>query len=127
MGSISKKYSIQAPAQKVWECLTDAKRIEQWSGSRCKMTNVEGSEFSLWDGDIWGKNTKIVTNKELVQEWYAGKWDHPSFVRFELDENNGVSILKLTHTDIPENEVKDIDFGWDAYYLEPLKLVAESI
>lgn len=127
MGSISKKYSIQAPVQKVWECLTDAKRIEQWSGSRCKMTNVEGSEFSLWDGDIWGKNTRVVKDKELVQDWHSGKWKSPSRVTFLLTRDGTKTILELKHTDIPDAEVKDIDSGWDDYYLEPLKLVAEGM
>lgn len=118
---------IHASLQNVWESLTNPKRIEQWSGSRCQMTAEEGSDFSLWDGDIWGKNTKVIEKKELVQNWFAGKWDKPSVVMFELEEEGESTRLKLVHTDIPDSEVKDIASGWDNYYLEPLKAVAESL
>ena len=127
MKSITKKYRIHAVKKKVWEALTDVKLIEQWSGSRCKMSDVEGSSFELWDGDIWGKNIHVLKEKKIVQEWYAGKWKEPSIVTFELSEEGSNTHLTVIHTSIPEKEVEAIDSGWDDYYLSPLKAVVEGI
>lgn len=127
MKVINKTYTISSSVENVWRGLTDLKVIEKWSGSRCVMSEKEGSNFSLWDGDIWGKNIEVVSGKKLVQEWYAGKWNEPSIVVFELSGNQDSTILKLEHTNIPEKEFEGIDSGWDDYYLEPLKVLVESM
>lgn len=127
MKSLSKKYTIKASAEKVWEALTKEKIIEQWSGSRCKMSEKNGDDFFLWDGDIWGKNVEVLPEKKLVQEWYSGKWKEPSLVTFEIQENKYDTQLLLAHTNIPDAEFEGIDSGWDEYYLQPLKTVCEGI
>ena len=96
-----------APLDKVWDALVNPKTIEKWSrldssaehptGSRevlqkeatslggagpAKMSSKNGFSFSLWGGDIWGKNIKVTPKKELIQEWFAGKWPKPSIVTF---------------------------------------------
>ncbi len=127
MKSLVKKYKIQATPEKVWKALTDKTIIEQWSGSRCVMSEKEGSDFSLWDGDIWGKNIEVVPGKKLVQEWYSGKWQDPSIVEFEIHKEGSDTILNMYHRQIPDGEFDGINSGWDDYYLEPLKVICEGI
>lgn len=126
MKSIIKKYIIHSDSKTVWRVLTEPKLIEKWTGSRCVMLEEEGSKFSLWNGDIWGKNIKVVKEKQLVQEWFAGEWKEPSLVKFELEDNGKDTILMLEHSNIPDEEVQSIDSGWDLYYLEPIKLLSET-
>lgn len=90
------------------------------------MMPTKGFEFSLWGGDIFGKNIRVIKNKKLVQEWYGGKWDKPSIVTFDLNEKDSVTTVKLTHKDIPDNEFKDIESGWKDYYMLPLKEFVEK-
>src|SRR5579863_5897259 len=111
MKSLTKTYHINAPVEKVWQTLIDPKIISEWSGAKTKMDAQEGSDFSLWDGDIFGKNIKVIQNEELKQEWYGGKWDKPSIVLFRLKDVGGKTELKLSQQDIPDNEAEDIDKG----------------
>lgn len=127
MQSLSKNYVINASIENVWKGLTDVKTIEKWSGSRCVMSDQENTEFKLWDGDIWGKNTKVVKERVLEQEWYGGKWEKPSIVVFNLTSKKGATILSLIHHDIPQNEVESFNSGWEDYYIGPLKAVVESM
>jgi len=91
------------------------------------MSTKEGSEFSLWGGDIYGTNTKVVENKLLEQDWFSGhKWQRPSKVSFGLSQKDGVTEIKLVQTDIPDDEADDIDQGWKDYYLGPLKELLEG-
>jgi len=90
------------------------------------MNETNGFEFSLWGGDIHGKNTKVVRFKELEQDWYGGKWDAPSKLKFELTEKEGITTVKLTQTDIPEGEFDDIADGWKTYYLGEIKRLLEK-
>jgi activator of HSP90 ATPase len=70
---IKQTYKIKAPVKKVWEALVQPKDIAAWSGSPAKMNAKVGTKFSLWDGEIFGKNILVEPQKKLVQEWYGGK------------------------------------------------------
>lgn len=122
---IEKTYIIDAPIEKVWDALTDPKEIEKWGGGTAKMSANKG-DFSLWDGDIWGKNIEIKAPNYLKQEWYGGKWPEPSIVEFFINEEIDQTELKLIQNGVPENEKKDIDSGWDGYYLGAIKYYLES-
>jgi activator of HSP90 ATPase len=36
------------------------------------MSEEPGSEFSLWEGDIEGRNISFEKKQKIVQEWYFG-------------------------------------------------------
>jgi len=123
---IRKVYKISTPIEQVWKALVDPEIIDKWGGSPSKMDEKVGTEFRLWDGDIHGKNVEVVKEKKLVQEWFSGDWPEPSTVKFTLKSENSKTILELQHTDVPDDEVDDIDQGWDDYYLGPLKEMLEK-
>ena len=129
MKSIEKVYSIEASIKEVWDALINPEKIERWSGSAAEMSDKEGSKFKLWDGEMYGTNTKIEKGGgtwKLEQDWYAYDWKVPSKVVFTLKELKGTTELHLLHSNVPDKEAKDIDFGWDDYYLGPLKELAEG-
>jgi uncharacterized protein YndB with AHSA1/START domain len=121
MKTIEQTYQIKVPVQEVWKALTDPKIINKWGGGPAVMSGVTDSEFSLWGGDIHGKNTEVVLNKKLVQEWYSGDWKQPSKVTFNLLPKGDTTKVQLIHEVIPDEEVKDIADGWKTYYLGPMK------
>lgn len=126
MKSLKQTYSINAPLEKVWRALTNPKIINDWGGGPAKMSDKEGFEFEFWGGDIWGKNIKVIKDKQLVQEWTSGKWEKPSTVTFNLSEKSELTELELIQEGIPDNEASEIDDGWKRYYLTPLKKLLEE-
>ncbi len=84
------------------------------------------TEFSLWGGDIHGKNTDVEVDKKLVQDWYGGDWDAPSICEFSLEGNDNRTTLTLKHTNIPDDEFDEIEKGWHEDYLGPLKVLVEK-
>lgn len=132
MKVIEKAYNINAPVEKVWDALINPEIIETWgAGPDVQMSDVVGSEFSIWGGDIFGKNVEIVENQLLKQEWYGSKdWNKPSIVTFDLRSKEDSTILKLTHTDFPEQvdqeSFESFASGWDDYYVGPLKELVEK-
>ena len=125
MKSFTKTYTIRASVHDVWKALTDPQMIDAWGGGPVKIEAKAGTKFSLWGGDIHGTNTKVISEKKLVQDWYSGNWENPSAVTFALDGNEKQTRVKLTHTGIPDSEFADIKSGWDDYYMEPLKKLVE--
>ena len=125
MKVIKQTYIIKAPLEKVWKALTDPKVIEKWGAGPAVMDNKEGTEFSLWGGDIFGKNIEVIPGEKLVQYWYGGKWDEPSKVLFTLTSNGDTTTVDLLHENIPDNEASEIESGWNKYYMGPLKDLLE--
>ena len=126
MKSISQTYHIKTSVDEVWKALTDSKYIDAWGGGPSKMSEEKDFEFSLWDGEIFGKNIEVDKNKKLVQEWIEGKWDKASIVAFTLTKEDDGTRIDLTHTDYPQSEHDDLEDGWRDFYLEPLKKYLEE-
>jgi uncharacterized protein YndB with AHSA1/START domain len=62
MKEIVQTYTINAPASKVYEALTNAEVAEKWGAAPAKVDPKETGTFSYWDGDIHGTYTKLIPN-----------------------------------------------------------------
>jgi activator of HSP90 ATPase len=118
---IEKTYLIDASPEKAWNALTNPLEIEGWGAGPAKMIAVEGTDFSLWGGDIYGRNVEVKEPNYLRQEWYSTGWAAPSTVEIWLTEDSGQTKLRLSQNGVPAEEVDDIDNGWDEYYLGAMK------
>ena len=126
MKSIKKVYEISSKIEDVWNALVDPTVIDKWGGGPSKMNDTVGTDFELWNGDIYGKNLEVVKEKKLVQEWYGGDWPKPSILTFTLKPGESEVILELEQIDVPDDEFEDINKGWDDFYLGPMKDMLES-
>lgn len=126
MKTIKQTYLINSSLDEVWQALVNPKYINAWGGGPAKMTDKVGTKFEFWGGDIHGKNIEVILLKKLKQEWFSGDWKTPSIVTFTLSEEENKVKIDLLHTDVPDNEAKDIDDGWKEYYLGPLKEYLEN-
>lgn len=126
MKTIKQIYKIKAPVEKVWQALIDPIEIDFWGASPAKMDDKVGTEFTLWGGDIHGKNLEVVENKKLSQEWFGGQWNEPSIATFTLKETDGKTEIELNQTNVPDDEAKEIADGWKQYYLGAIKEYLEN-
>ena len=126
MKAIRQTYHVRSSLEEVWKALTNPKYIDAWGGGPAKMDDKKGTHFEFWGGDIHGKNIEVVPLKKIKQEWFAGIWDKPSIVTFTLTQEKDAVKINLLHTDIPDNEAKDIEDGWKEYFLGPLKEYLEK-
>ena len=127
MKSIHKTYVFNSPIDKVWDAFVNPKTIDSWGGGKAEMSEKEGFEFSLWDGTIFGKNTKVHKNKLLEQDWYSGdKWPEPSNLIFKFSSKDDITTVEMIHLNIPDDEADSINEGWDTYYLGPMKELLEK-
>jgi len=126
MKELEQTYVINVPIEKVWQALIDPKIINEWGGGPAEMDDKLDTEWSLWGGDIHGKNTQVEPNHLLVQEWYGGAWEEPSICQFELKEKDDQTTVTLSHGHIPDEEFEDVESGWQDYYLGPIKTLLEK-
>ena len=126
MKNIKKSYFIKASVEDVFTALTNSLTIEMWTGSSAVMQPVEGTEFSLWDGEITGLNLEIENNKRLKQQWYFEGEKGQSIVTITLSSEGKDTRAELLHIDIPDEAFENILDGWDRYYFKPLKMLLEE-
>ncbi len=121
MNAIKQSYIIKAPIKTVWEALTDPKVIDAWGAGPSTMSEEEGFQFSLWGGQIHGKNTEVIKEKKLVQEWLAWKAAFGiSTLTIDLEDNNRTTTVNLLHINVPTKEHTSVERGWKEYFMEPL-------
>lgn len=120
MKNFKKYYSIPAPPDAVYLALTQPATIQLWTGEPAEMSTEPGSEFSLWEGNISGKNLEFEANKKIVQEWYFGEQPEKSIVTIKLHGADEGTSVELNHSNIPDEAYQDITEGWNEAYFGAL-------
>lgn len=121
MKDFKKYYILEAPPEEVYLAMTNPLSIKLWSGEEAVMSTVPGSEFSMWEGSIAGKNLEFEENKKIVQQWYFGEIDTPSIVTIKLHAHPKGTSVELRHTNIPDTDYDDMVEGWNEVYFGNLE------
>ncbi|MCK5170860.1 MAG: SRPBCC domain-containing protein [Bacteroidales bacterium] len=126
MKDFKQYFIIPATPEEVYMSLTNPFTIELWSGYPAVMSDKPNTEFSLWEGDITGKNIEFELNKKIVQEWYFGDQVQQSLVTIKLFENKKGTQIELIHTNIPDEDYDNIIEGWKEFYFGAIKTFFEE-
>ena len=121
MKEFKKYYTISATPEEVFIALTNPFTIKLWTNEEAVMSLTPGSEFSLMDGSIEGKNLEFIENKKIVQQWYFGDEPEASIVTIKLHAHKEGTSVELHHTNIPDEAYGDITNGWNTIYFGSLK------
>lgn len=119
MKDFKKYYTLTASPAEVYLALTNPAIIQLWTGEKADMSTEPGSEFSLWDESITGKNLEFETDKKIVQQWYFDQ-ETPSIVTIKLHFHKDGTSVELRHTNIPDEEYSEITDGWNDNYFASL-------
>jgi len=116
-----KYYNIPATPEEVYIALTNPLTIELWTGEVALMSTEPGSEFSMWDGSIVGKNLEFEEGKKIVQQWYFDGQPEMSIVTIKLHlANDGTTSAEVRHINIPDVDYDSFADGWTNSYFGPL-------
>ncbi len=121
MKDFKKYYIIPAKPEEIYLALTKPATIQLWTGEPAEMSTEPGSEFSLWDGSIVGRNIAFEESKLIKQEWYFGDQEPPSIVTIKLHPHKQGCSVELLHTNIPDDEYDNFVSGWDESYFGMLE------
>lgn len=120
MKNIKQNHKIPAEREIVFAALTNPLTIELWSGYPAEFQAVEGTEFSLWEGDIVGRNLKIVQGELIQQQWYFEGQEEESIVTIKFSDDGKQTSIDLLHINIPDEAFDDMKEGWSKYYFGAL-------
>ncbi len=120
MKDFKKYYIIPATPDEVYTALTNPLTIELWTGDAAEMSTEPGSDFSMWDGSIVGKNIEFEPGKKIVQQWYFDGQPEESIVTIKLHPDKAGTSAELRHTNIPDEGYDDFVDGWNNSYFGAL-------
>ncbi|KAI4348795.1 hypothetical protein L6164_009473 [Bauhinia variegata] len=120
-------------ARDLYEILMDDNRWKGFTQSNARISKEVGGEFSIFDGSVTGTNVELQEGKLIVQKWRFGSWPDgmQSLVKLVFDEPEpGVTVIKLTHTDVPEEDrygnatvVENTERGWRDLIFQRIRAV----
>lgn len=125
MKNFRKHFNLNGSPSDVYNALVNSVMIEIWTGEPAVMSEVPGSEFSLWDGSITGQNLDFVKDAKIVQEWYFGEQDEPSVVTIKLHPKGKGTSMEVLHTNIPDEVYHNIVDGWISDFIGGLDQLFE--
>jgi uncharacterized protein YndB with AHSA1/START domain len=140
---IAQEVTIMAPAERIYAALTNPDELLKWWSAKGKFraTHVE-SDFRLggrWsmrvvsdrNGDssctsVYGEFRAIEPPRLLIFTWIRDEELHPeSLVRWDLDETDGVTTVRVTHSGLTSERWRIRNNGWPLI-LELLKTHLEK-
>ena len=86
-----------------------------------EMSTEPGSEFSLFEGDIVGRNLEFQKDKLIRQVWYFEGEKEESLVTIRLVPEKKNTVIELLHTHVPDEVYDEMVEGWKKIYFGSLK------
>ena len=121
--ALHQEIAIKARPQRIYEALLNSKQFAMFSGLPAEIDPKVGGAFSMFGGQIVGRNIELVPDQRIVQAWRPAHWDPGvySMAKFDLKANDSGTTITLDHTGFPEGDFASLDSGWFSHYWEPLK------
>ena len=128
LDTIVEEITIHAPAERVFEALTNPAQRTRWWGAEGRFQATQ-MDSDLRPGGAWimrgtgiggkpftvrGHYHEIERPRLLVLTWLPD-WQEgasESLVRFDLDEKNGVTTVRLTHSGLVTENARASHRGW---------------
>ena len=128
-----------APAEKVWNAITDNNEMKQWYFSLADFKAVVGFEFRFTGGTPEKEYlhlctvTDVIPGRKLTYSWKYDGYAGNSFVTFELFGEGERTRVKLTHAgletfpkDNPDLNPANFAKGWKDIIGRSLKEYVEK-
>jgi uncharacterized protein YndB with AHSA1/START domain len=124
--------TYNAPADKVWQAITDKDKMKQWYFDLKEFKPEVGFEFQFSGGSKEKsylhlcKITEVVTGRKLSHSWQYDGYPGESFVTFELFPEGDKTRLKLTHAGL-ETFPAERDFSRESFTKGWTHIIGKSL
>jgi activator of HSP90 ATPase len=121
--SLHQEIDLMASPHRIYGALLDSKQFAAFSEAAAVIDPAPGGAFSMFDGQITGRNVELVPEERIVQAWRPGSWAPGvySIARFEFQTQGSQTRVILDHTGFPAGKFAGLDSGWYEHYWNPLK------
>jgi activator of HSP90 ATPase len=72
--TIHQVVTFKSTPHEVYEALMDEKTHSAFTGGKAKISRKVGGQFTIYEGDIEGKNLELIPDQKIVQSWRYSDW-----------------------------------------------------
>lgn len=123
---------VSVPPEKVFSYFTDARKWMAWQGTEAELELEPGGIWRVnvtGDGFASGRIVEVIANERFVFTWgrEEGTPVAPgsTTVTIELVPEEGGTLIRLTHRDLPPDQIDIHRYGWE-HYVPRLVAVSEG-
>jgi uncharacterized protein YndB with AHSA1/START domain len=125
---VVQEIAINGTAERIFTALTDPEERLRWWGGPGGRFKLTGFESDLRPGGKWimhaesfgrlvtirGEYREIEPPRLLVFTWLPDWYENAteSLVRWDLEEHNGVTTVRLTHSGLATESARENHRGW---------------
>lgn len=118
--SLTQTLECDVPARELFACLTDASRVQAFTGAPASVEARIGAALALYGGAVVGEVVDCRAHDLLVLRWRAQSWPAGSAaslvtLRFEALDGNR-SRLSLKHAELPAAELERTGAFWEQQF-----------
>ncbi len=122
--SLSLSTHLPVSSRQVYDSWLDSAAHALFTGSPAEIDPTVGGSFTAWDGYISGRTLELEPGAHILQSWRTTEFpeeapDSLLEVLFQPDE--GGTMLRLNHTNIPDGQAGQYREGWEEYYFKPMQ------
>ncbi len=120
--TIVQEIELDGSPSMVYMAYTDGAKHAEFTGMPAESDPREGGKMMAGDGYIHGTYTELVPGKRIVQTWHGADFPegHESLLVLELEPTGTGTLLRMTHSGVPDGMRVEIDKGWKQHYWELL-------
>jgi uncharacterized protein YndB with AHSA1/START domain len=124
--------TYNAPAEKVWQAITDKDKMKQWYFDLAEFKPEVGFEFRF-DGGLElqyhhiCKITEVEPGRKLTHTWQYEGYPGESFITFELFAEGDKTRLRLTHTGLETFPQNNKDFKRESFSMGWTHIIGTSL
>src|ERR1700744_109861 len=113
--------TYNAPADRVWQAITDKDKMKQWYFDLAEFEATVGFEVRIYGGSKEQtylhicKITEVIPGKRLTHSWTYDQYPGESYVTWELFEEGDQTRVKLTHTGLETFPQVTKDFARESF------------
>ncbi|MEP7111055.1 MAG: SRPBCC domain-containing protein [Ferruginibacter sp.] len=126
--------SFHAPANKVWQALTDKDKMKEWYFDLEEFKPETGFEFQFYGETAEKikylhlcKVTEVIPGEKLTYSWRYDGYPGESFVTFELFAEGNITRLKLTHEGLDSFPANNQDFAKENFASGWTEIIGTSL
>jgi activator of HSP90 ATPase len=91
-------------------------------GGAARIAAKAGTEWSAFDGRIYGRVLSLVPDRMIVQSWRSFEWeesDLDSILILTFRQEREGTRIELTQANVPDRLYETLVSGWPSRYWDP--------
>jgi activator of HSP90 ATPase len=98
-------------------------------GGRATISPAVGTEWSAFDGRIWGRLLALTPGRQIVQSWRSFEWEETepdAVLVLGFTATNAGARVDLVQVGVPERLYDTLVSGWPVRYWQPWRAYLED-